>query len=109
MLLRVWGKANRGKPKSDFLRIPFGSYAITRGDIYHAGIYGKSGNFRFHMVMKTAEKFTISDKLHRMVGDKPPEPNSWKTNMYEENETCTFSTNYLAMLKEKCGFMVEEE
>jgi hypothetical protein len=111
MVLRVWGKANNERnnmEKANYLRIPFGSYAITRGDVYHAGIYGKKGNFRFHMVVKTADKFTVSDRLHKMEGDKNPEPNKWKVHLYEQDEQHHFSVNYLAMLKEKCGCIMED-
>jgi hypothetical protein len=85
MLLRVLGNSKKGKTMSDFLHIPFGSYAITHGDVYHAGIYRKSGNFRFHMVVKMANKYTVSDKLHRMKNDNKPDANNWKISMYKES------------------------
>jgi hypothetical protein len=108
MLLRVLGNSKKGKTMSDFLRIPFGSYAITRGDVYHAGIYGKSGNFRFHMVVKTADKYTVSDKLHRMKNDNKPDPNNWKISMYQDNEMHSFSIDYLSMLMENWGSVLKD-
>jgi hypothetical protein len=108
MLLRVLGNSKKGKTMSDFLRIPFGSYAITRGDVYHAGIYGKSGNFKFHMVVKAAGKYTVSDKLHRLKNDSKPDANKWKISMYKENEMHSFSTDYLSMLRENWGSVIED-
>jgi hypothetical protein len=109
MLLRVFDESNGLKAKSNFLRIPFGSYAITRGDVYHAGIYGNTGNCRFHMVIKTAGKFLASDKLHRFAGDVKPPDNAWKNVMYKEDDLSRFSKAYLQLLMEKSGHVLDEE
>jgi hypothetical protein len=116
MMLRVWDKSTNTKegskntrPHSSYLRIPFGSYAITRGDVYHAGIYGKSGNFRFHMVVKTAENCLVSDKLHKMKEAVEPTENAWKNEMYENNALGVFAENYLALLMDKCGSVLQED
>jgi hypothetical protein len=109
MLLRVFDESNGLKEKSNFLRIPFGSYVITQGDVYHAGIYGKTGNFRFHMVVKTAGRFLASGKLHRLAGDVKPPDNAWKNVMYKEDELSRFSKAYLQLLKEKCGSVLDIE
>lgn len=115
-MLRVWDKSTNTKegskntrPHSSYLRIPFGSYAITRGDVYHAGIYGKSGNFRFHMVVKTAENCLVSDKLHKMKEAVEPTENAWKNEMYENNALGVFAENYLALLMDKCGSVLQED
>ena len=111
MLLRVSEKSTLAWKNRSYIRIPFGSFAITWGDVYHAGIYGSTGNFRFHMVVKTADKFLASDKLKKMVNSAvPADKNSWKSHMYrDEVYIQSFSAKYMEMLKEKCGTVFEED
>lgn len=111
MLLRVSENSSPEWKNRDYIRIPFGSYAITRGDVYHAGIYGDSGNFHFHMVVKTVDKGVPPDRLKLLEKTGVPEDcNSWKPHMYDD-AVCikSYSTRYMEMLKEKCGSVFEED
>ena len=112
-MLRVSGRTNKRSAHVEYLRIPFGSFAITMGDVYHGGIYGKSGNFRFHMVVKTTNDYNAVDKLVFKEGrqadkSKKKETGTWK-NYFQDNQFVqSFSERYMEILKEKCGTAFDE-
>jgi hypothetical protein len=70
MLLSVWDlpvvKGARDEAaKHHYLHIPFGSYVALRSDVLHSGVYGSSGNSRFHMILQFVggEKQSITDEV----------------------------------------------
>ena len=46
--LQIWIMNEKGKMAPQLLHIPFGSACVLRGDVYHGGCYGTSGNIGFH-------------------------------------------------------------
>jgi hypothetical protein len=46
--LQIWFPNNKGTNSPSFVHIPFGTALVLRGDVLHAGSYGKKGNIRFH-------------------------------------------------------------
>jgi hypothetical protein len=46
--LQIWILNEKGKLAPQMLHIPFGSACVLRGDVYHGGCYGSSGNIGFH-------------------------------------------------------------
>ena len=57
MILRIWkagGPKKLSKKEVNMpveLHIPFGAFLATRGDVYHAGFFGGTGNVRIHVKM----------------------------------------------------------
>jgi hypothetical protein len=43
------------------MHVPFGSGLLLRGDVYHAGCYGTTGNIRFHAHL-TPEDCTVDGR-----------------------------------------------
>ena len=46
--LQIWLPNNKGTHSPTLLHVPFGTALLLRGDVYHAGCYGTTGNLRFH-------------------------------------------------------------
>jgi hypothetical protein len=46
--LQLWLPNKNGTNSPQFMHIPFGTALLLRGDVYHAGCYGSTGNIRFH-------------------------------------------------------------
>jgi hypothetical protein len=62
------------------------------------------------MVVKAAGKYLSSDKLHRLPGDKKPDNGkAWKNVMYAETDMSAYSRDYIALLKDKFGGVIDEE
>lgn len=76
------------------LRIPFGSFVLTRADVLHGGCYGGKGNMRFHsIILKVALKY---DKLSFVS-------NLNKVELTEEK----FHGNQIAVCKEDPNFVTD--
>ena len=46
--LQIWIMNEEGNLAPQLLHIPFGSACVLRGNVYHGGCYGNSGNIGFH-------------------------------------------------------------
>jgi hypothetical protein len=65
MLLSVWDipilkDIRDDHAQHDYIFVPFGSYIALRSDVLHSGVYGSTGNSRFHMILKSMNNVQIS-------------------------------------------------
>jgi hypothetical protein len=64
MLLSVWDIPIKDGVRDDdakhqYIFVPFGSYIALRSDVLHSGVYGSSGNCRFHMILKSRNQVQV--------------------------------------------------
>jgi hypothetical protein len=65
MLLSVWDTPIKDEERDDnskhhYIFVPFGSYVALRSDVLHSGVYGSSGNCRFHMILKSRNQVQVA-------------------------------------------------
>ncbi len=67
--------------------MPLGTHIALRSDVLHSGVYGNSGNIRFHMTLKSKNRAKVDrDKLHCYNENNDKERPEWKE-VFNESRT----------------------
>ena len=121
MLLSVWDlpidddqlQELSGDAKHQYMFVPFGSYIALRADVLHSGVYGSSGNSRFHMILKSRNQVQVAARTRQDVQPSilyyrplPIDPNrpSWRSVFeLERKRFHCYTTHYIRQLQDNTG------
>jgi hypothetical protein len=114
MMLRIWNASRASGSrvgKGEYHYIPFGCFFVLPSYVTHSGVYGRSGNFRFHMIVRKKTDSWERDEIKTGVDKDTPEmrPN-WRGVFTErKKEASRFSNLYMEYLEENLGATFRRE
>jgi hypothetical protein len=112
MLLSIWDlpivkDERHDQAKHDYIFVPFGSYIALRSDVLHSGVYGSSGNSRFHMILKSKNDVQVSDSRESLFyhpHDRDKDRPLWQPAFNDLKKRFTVYTNkYIEELQKHTG------
>jgi hypothetical protein len=105
--LQIWLPNNKGSHSPTLIHIPFGTALLLRGDVYHAGSYGSTGNLRFHAHLTphrcTADGRELGimniDSNERLRETDLPAEEVNNILLQNNKEQCKFTSKYIKQMK----------
>ena len=90
------------------IHVPFGSFLVLPASVYHSGVYGKSGNYRLHIAIRSTKSTWTEDKLFEFPKEeKQPTEEldhknvNWKS--WRKPACSKFALRYECMLLRECN------
>jgi hypothetical protein len=111
MMLMIWDGSREVVGTGEYHYIPFGCFFVLPSYITHSGVYGKSGNCRFHMNIRRKSDNWENDEIKTGVNvDNPKSRVDWRPVFKRMREEAgEFSGLYMEYLKENLGGTFLEE
>ena len=113
LLLSVWDlpikdDARNTGAQHEYVFVPFGSYICLRSDVLHSGVYGSTGNSRFHMILKSRNMVQIvggeGETLHYFPEEEDKKRPPWKGIFKQSQRDCAMYTKkYIEELQDHTG------
>ena len=113
LMIYIWpedySRTNAGK----YIHVPFGSFLALPAHSVHSGVYGNSGNIRFHMTIRERDNIWMVDKLidDDVINKKGAKRNNWRSELKKRLGTSVsiFTKQYIDTIRKKCGSVFCEE
>jgi hypothetical protein len=107
MLIHIWSQGSSRTLTGKFIHVPFGSFLALPAHSVHSGVYGSSGNLRFHMLIRERENSWLADKLHDddSINKNMTKRRNWKSELKTRlnSGVASFAKQYIDTLRLKCG------
>jgi hypothetical protein len=121
MLLSIWEApiadtaGDNSSMDHKYTYVPFGSYIALRSDVLHSGVYGSSGNVRFHMILKSRNNVQVvaadqagRDSLFYFTDKSDEERPAWLPAFNaSQKQFKVYAENYIEELQRHTGPGVE--